>query len=208
MKVICFPIGPLASNCYVVSGGDHYLVIDPSVSPDKVSGSIEGFDHSKVKAILITHGHNDHICMVNEWITRCPEADVYMSSSDDYLLSDPVFNCSYMTGRDTSFSFKYKESAGEFMAGDLSVSVIATPGHTKGSVCYKVCDGESSVLFTGDTLFAGSMGRTDMEGGSPEEMIISLSKLAKLPVSLPVLPGHGNDSTIGIELDTNPYLIN
>ena len=206
MKVFCFPIGPLASNCYVIAGGDCFLVIDPSVSPDKVSGSDAGFSFSKVKAILITHGHNDHICKVNEWIGKCPEADVYMSSSDAYLLKDPVFNCSYMTGRETSFSFEYKEAAGEFLIGDLSVSVIATPGHTKGSVCYQVSDGDSSVLFTGDTLFAGSMGRTDMEGGNPEEMNSSLKKLARMPVSLPVLPGHGNDSTIGIERDTNPYL--
>lgn len=204
MKICCFPQGPLDSNCYAVLSGDTSLIFDPSVKPEKVLAGLA--PEAKISGILITHGHNDHLRYIREWITRFPEAGVYMSKEDDYLLKDPVYNCSYMLGEDIIYDFPYEDASGVISLGAFSIKVIPTPGHTKGSVCYLVTDPGESALFSGDTLFAGSMGRCDMEGGNFRDMMTSLGKLSGFDSSLPVFPGHGPDTTIGNEIRINPYM--
>jgi len=206
MNIYSFPIGPLGSNCYVIKSGDTALIVDPSVSPDEVLGRIDELTGDMVRGILITHAHNDHICCIDKWHALCPEAKVYMSYEDDYLLKDPIYNCSYMTGDDRMYSFEHEDAKGSFDIDPFNIKVLATPGHSKGSVCFLIKDDTAEALLSGDTLFAGSMGRCDMEGGSIKDMQDSLRMLAALPQELPVFPGHGPDTSIGYELKTNPYL--
>ena len=179
------------SNMYLASFGNDTFVIDPSVSPDALS-SFE----QQITAILITHGHYDHIKFVEEWHDRFPQATIYMNSADESLISDPVANCSYMDMASRTFKFPYYVPEGTIRAGNTDITVLNTPGHTMGSVCYMFSDEDKKYLFTGDTVFAGSVGRTDMQGGSFALLSSSIEELRKLDPDTIILPGHGPGSTV------------
>ena len=151
------------------------------------------FQSATLEAILLTHAHFDHIGALKN-LRAATNARVYIGEADK---DDPSRMChDLLTYTDT-----YRD--GDFVtAGGLRFQVLATPGHTPGSVCL-LCE---NVLFSGDTLFAGSYGRTDFLGGSSRDMAASLKRLSKLPPETRVLPGHGASSTIEEELRTNPYL--
>lgn len=201
MNIICIPRGPFASNMYMVFFSDLVFVIDPSVDPDSLDQEVP-----LVTGILITHGHYDHIKYVEAWHDKYPDAPIYMDPEDSNLLSDPRANCSFMDGIFKTFEFPCGKAVETLVFGDVSVEVIKTPGHTRGSVCYKFSEGGDDHLFTGDTLFAGSIGRTDFSGGSYDEIMSSLRRLSGLKAETAIYPGHGPDSTIGHELKVNPYL--
>ena len=110
-----------------------------------------------------------------------------------------------MDGKTCTFEGAYEDAEGTISFGDLKVTVIATPGHTKGSVCFLFDEGGEKALFTGDTVFAGSVGRTDFPGGSFKELSESVNKVKELDPELAIYPGHGPESTIGEEIRTNPY---
>ena len=205
MKVIQIPYGPFASNMYIVFCGGDAFIVDPSVSYNTIEGRIDGFDAGKVRGVFATHGHYDHICCSDDWRTILPQAEFYLSQKDIPLLADPRANCSYMDGKKCVFDDLYSDADDSISYGDVKITVIATPGHTKGSVCYLFEQGEERVLFTGDTVFAGSIGRTDFPGGSFKEISESVNKIKQLDPELVIYPGHGPASTIGEEIKTNPY---
>ena len=185
------------SNMYLAYVSDEVFIIDPSVSPDSLKEDI-----SAVSAILITHGHYDHIKYAEEWHQKYPEAPVYMSSD---LIGDPRANASFMDGILQPFDFPYENPADTLVFASVSIKVIPTPGHTMGSVCYMFSEDGTDYLFTGDTVFAGSVGRTDMPGGSYELLKRSVAVLSAFPAETRIFPGHGPESTIGDEIRYNPF---
>ena len=196
MNVIRLPIGIYMTNCYIVwaEGSDQCLVIDPAAKPDAIQGACEK-KGLKIAALLLTHGHFDHVGAVPELGRRlgCP---VYMNERElqmpESLTNGPLY-----------YTNNYDEGDELTLAG-LHFKVMATPGHTPGSVCLDFGDH----LFTGDTLFARSMGRTDLEGGSEEQMQHSLLRLARLHKDgeCAIHPGHSAESTLALEQEYNSYL--
>ena len=185
---------------YLACFDDGAFVIDPSVSPDKVPSDI-----TNVLAILITHGHYDPIKYVEAWHEKYPDAPIYMNPADQMLIGDPGDNCSYMDGLAKVFDFPYEKAEGKINVSGKDIDVLCTPGHTMGSVCYMFKDEGKSYLFTGDTVFAGSIGRTDMTGGNFALMTGSIEKVSKLDPETLIFPGHGPASTVGDEVKYNPF---
>ena len=199
---------------YLITGDSGVFVVDPSVSPEKaeaycgLSGLSKG--ESPVKAILLTHGHHDHIKFVSEWINTFPSAQVFFSSNDKDLINNGYMNCSYMEGTQITYDFDYTDIAGMngtsvFKDDNADIRVLETPGHTMGSVCYLFDLNGEEMLFTGDTVFQGSVGRTDMPGGSSKELINSVRHISRMDPALKIYPGHGPDSTVGYEVKYNPF---
>ena len=190
MKIETIPSGAFATNCYILEDQGTVLILDPTGKPQRI---LDRLQDRVPAAIILTHGHFDHIGALKN-LRAATNARVYIGEADK---DDPSRMChDLLTYTDT-----YRD--GDFVtAGGLRFQVLATPGHTPGSVCL-LCE---NVLFSGDTLFAGSYGRTDFLGGSSQDMAASLKRLSKLPPETRVLPGHGASSTIEEELRTNPYL--
>lgn len=199
------PAGIYAANCYIIGceKTKKSAVIDPGGDAQAILQRIEekGF---KLEYIILTHGHGDHIGGVEE-IKENSEAKILIHKEDEYLIESASKNLSsLMSGPDIAFSAdKLLEDGETIKLGELELEVIHTPGHTPGGISIKTGD----VLFTGDTLFANSIGRTDFEGGSFEAIISSIKKrLLIYDDEVKVLPGHGPTSTIGIERAKNPFL--
>jgi len=206
MKIRRFQLGSLWTNCYVVasSTGDAFL-IDPGGPTEEVKEYIAG-NNLKLRRILLTHGHGDHILGLSS-IRDMASDGVSISEGDADCLVSSTKNLSSMMGAASSF-----EAADSLITdqetinvGDMTVRAISTPGHTKGGLCFHVTEGGQSLLISGDTLFARSVGRTDLPGGDDSELTSSLGKLADLPDETPVYPGHGPSTTIGDERRLNPF---
>lgn len=204
MKII--PICPesFASNTYALISSGHALIVDPSISVDAIKKATEN-ENAVIEGILLTHGHFDHVLSMDE-LRRSENVKVYIHEKDSELLSDGRKNAFYDL-------FKRERAFGEadvllsdgdtIKLGEESLKVIHTPGHTEGSVCY-LADG---FLVTGDTLFAGTIGRCDLYGGDEEKIRNSLSLLRTLPADLIIYPGHGSSCTLGYALDTAAYYL-
>lgn len=187
--------GMIQENAYVVSaeGRDDCFVVDPGDDCPKVMGAV---GERRVAAILLTHGHFDHILAVGELAKRTG-APVYVGEADMEMLDDPALNgyASLMgvTRMDTP-PIDALPMPEALDAAGLRVRVIPTPGHSRGSVCLYLED--EGVLFSGDTLFEGGFGRLDLHGGSSLDMRRSLRRLFELPGAVRVYPGHGGATTI------------
>lgn len=204
MKVITFPYGPLGANMYVVELADEYVLIDPSVNPDKILSSKRVGDDflSKVSAILITHAHFDHILYVDKW-SDLLNVPVYIDKKDAPFLSEPEMNCSSQMMADTMFCTKTVSLDDSLSFGDTKIRIIRTPGHTPGSVCY-LFENER-IMFSGDMLFAGAVGRVDLPLGNDTDMINSIKLLKTLDDDILVYPGHGYYTKMEIEKKSNPF---
>jgi len=209
MNIKRFALGPFLTNGYIVS--DRHgtaIIIDPAGETSIIIDWIKR-NNLELKAVLLTHGHVDHVAGLEEnCFSDMINEDIYMNQGD----SEMVLNPSKELGLDLGFhfsgisSFTNINDEDELLFGDIRVKVIATKGHTQGSVCFMVTEGEDKpVLFSGDTLFAGSVGRTDLPGGDYSALERSLVKLASFPPELVVYPGHGPSTTIFDEMRKNPF---
>ena len=203
MKVKTLTVGPLAENCFIVfeENSKDAVVIDPGADGDFILNELKDLN---VKAILATHGHLDHIGQVG--YLKEINVPFYMNKKDEFLINNEIFpNFAYIVkaARCPSPDFDVKDG-NVLKFGNLEFQVIETPGHTPGSVCF--FNKKEKIIFVGDTLFKGSVGRTDLPGGNGKMLEQSLKKLMELPEDTVVYSGHGPKTTIGIEKRTNPFI--
>lgn len=205
MKIHHFTVGPFLEHTYIISdpSSKQTYIIDPGGENEKVISYLKK-QELKVKAILVTHGHIDHVAGAAD-LQKNLEAPLWMSGKDQYLL-DMLPTISSYFGFSSVPAPKIDRSLSDSETldfGNENIKVIATPGHTPGGLCYHI--GED--IFVGDTLFDGSIGRTDLPGGNYDELIQSIrAKLLTLDENLIVHCGHGPDTTIHKEKQTNPFL--
>lgn len=199
MKIKSIQVGELATNCYILidEAEKKAAVIDPGAEADRILAELDKTD-ARVEYILLTHGHYDHIGAVARLHEALPQTKVYIHKADSrgtgfhvVPLADQVADLQYYDDGDT------------LTLGSLTIHVIHTPGHTPGGVTLRVGD----VLFTGDTLFAGSMGRSDFPGGNTQQLFASLKKLAGLEGDYHVLPGHEMTTTLDRERQSNVFVL-
>lgn len=206
-EIITVPVGALEVNCYIVWDRDsgEGVIIDSGADADEIEAAARK-ENINVRCVINTHGHFDHVG-ADAAIKAAFGAPIAIHSKDTALMAD-AHEHGIFFGIETP-----KQSEPDILLedgqviefGPLSLRVIHTPGHTRGGICLYL-EGEK-VLFTGDTLFAGSIGRTDFEGGSMDDLMASITgKLLPLGDEVRVLPGHGPESTIGEERDINPFL--
>lgn len=202
-----FPVGPLACNCSVI-GDEHTheaMVVDPGDDIENVLSVLERHE-LRLKMIVITHGHIDHIGGAGK-LQQVTGAPVYMNEQDQAQLRLLPIQAAWVGMRPPG-SIKIDQKmrdADKLKVGDLSATVMHTPGHTEGSVCLYF--EPEKKLIAGDTLFAGSIGRTDLPGGNFDKIMRSLhQRVLALPEDTIVVPGHGPRTTIAEEKETNPFL--
>ncbi|MBU5314129.1 MBL fold metallo-hydrolase [Tissierella carlieri] len=205
MKIIRIPAGIYAANCYVIysEATRDGIVVDPGGDVDEILTSVRE-NQLKIKYIVLTHGHADHIGGIINLKKALP-ASVMIHEEDREMLIDGSKNLSTMMAMGTiEIEPDLLLKDGDIIEfGDEKAEIIHTPGHTKGGICIKIGDN----IITGDTLFAGSIGRTDLPGGDYETIIKSIKdKLLIYLDDVQVFPGHGAPSTIGRERVSNPFL--
>ena len=206
MKIQNFVLGMVGTNCYLVVNEEEKqcILIDPAVYSGEIAEQIrrEGLD---LRAILLTHGHFDHIMGIDGFRKEFPEIPVYAHREEEALLKDASMNASLEFGRQYTFSgAAYAEDGDVLDLAGMQFRVIHTPGHTIGGGCYYLQ--EEKVLFSGDTLFRESIGRTDFPTGNGGQLMRSIrEKLFTLPEETAVYPGHMERTTIGDEKKYNPY---
>lgn len=209
MEIIKLILGNLGTNCYVVIDEQtrKSAVIDPADYGKELKYVLENNNISSVDFILLTHGHYDHIWGVKDLKNDYPDAKIAIHSLDEECLRDEQKSL-----KDTSvYALQPKlnlnadvilEESDVIKLGSLELEVIHTPGHTPGSICF-VC---SDVIFSGDTLFCKTVGRTDFLGGNMDDMLKSLKKLGSLKGDYKVLPGHSIETSLEMERHHNRYM--
>ena len=199
-------VGPVYTNCYFLMNQEtkELLIVDPGDMPEKITAMVEAMQAAPT-AILLTHGHFDHILAADE-IRKKYKIPIYASKKEEKLLLTPYMNLSQDYGMtDVLEADVFLTDDQTFEAAGFTVQMIATPGHTSGSCCYYFA--EEEILVSGDMLFCGSVGRTDFPTGSMGEITASLHKLLEmLPDQTAVLPGHGDHTTIEYEKMYNPFV--
>jgi len=224
MNRTTFEVGTFEVNCSILGENGKAIVVDPGAEATRIRAELrkQGLD---LAAVLLTHAHFDHICAIPELQRAHPDLPAFISDADAKIISHPFnqFPPDYppVTGLK---NLRPANELGSFLAGigwTAAVEVIDTPGHTPGGVCYlfsapgassaqpSASTGEAQApctLFSGDTLFCGSVGRTDFPGGSMPTLRASLERLKALPGDTVVVPGHGPETTIAREVASNPFL--
>ena len=202
IKIHTLPLGSYQTNCYIVyeETAKSCAVIDPGYSPERMLEFV-GKLGLTVDAVLLTHGHFDHVGGV-EAIVKATGAKLWMREGDYTQRKNPQNDFFYPI-HDCDFTeVRFCEEGEHIHAGGLTFTAMETPGHTWGSVCY-VCE---NAIFSGDTLFAGSCGRTDLPGGDWQTIMLSLERLAELEGDFDIYPGHGESTTLAREKQYNPYM--
>lgn len=206
MKIEKFVIGMIGTNCYIVENEEtkECFLIDPAACPPEMVTHIRQ-KGLHVQAILLTHGHFDHIMGIDGFLKEFP-VPVYAHEEEKALLNDAELNASAEYSAGYTFSgAEYVRDGQTLELAGIKIQVLYTPGHTIGGCCYYIQ--EEGVLFSGDTLFYGSTGRTDFPTGSQSRLIRSIrEKLLVLPDETKVYPGHMSETSIGFERMYNPYL--
>lgn len=204
MFIRCLVLGELDTNCYIVwSENGQGIIIDPADDADQICAVVTS-ENISVSAVVLTHVHFDHMLAAGEVCTRL-NAPLYVGRGDADALIDSNRNLSAWFSPDLQLSLAadtYLTEDDGITIGETTLKVMETPGHTPGCLCL-YGDG---VLFSGDTLFNGSIGRLDFPGGNPTKMLESLNLLLQLPDDTVVYSGHGPKTTIGREAATNPFL--
>lgn len=199
MKVSVMQVGPIGTNCYFLQDEESGLMatIDPGDDWERILHQVKKAE-GEVKYILLTHGHYDHTTAVPDLVKALPGVQVYIHQADANGAGSQLFPLAAQVKDLNNY-----DEGDTLSLGSLTIEVLHTPGHSKGSVTLKVGD----VLFTGDTLFCGSCGRTDLRGGSYEEIMASLKRLGELEGDFHVCPGHDRTSTLERERKYNPFLL-
>lgn len=197
MKINVHVMGPIDTNSYFLFEKDEVILIDPAGKGEKV---IELIGDYKPVAVLLTHGHFDHIKAVDDLYEKY-KVPVYLNSADEELARDKYqgkdFNIyNYITCPTLNVEEK------EYTIGNFNFEVVYTPGHTEGSVIYKF----GNDIFTGDTLFKECAGRTDLKGGNNHKLMSSLRLFDNFSIDSRIYPGHGPDSILEYEFINNPFL--
>jgi glyoxylase-like metal-dependent hydrolase (beta-lactamase superfamily II) len=197
MEVLRLPVGLYQANAYVLKNDLDVLIVDPGARADKIKFAIG--EQEKVLGILLTHGHFDHISAVDELVSAygCP---VYVHSEDKDLLRSPERN--YSQTKKVKLTSTITVFPDNLVLGSFDINILHAPGHTAGSVLFKI----ENHLFTGDVLFCGSIGRTDLYSGNDQDMKRSLKMIRSIHDNLIVHPGHEQETTLFQELRSNPYL--
>ena len=191
MEIKTINCGFLETNCYIISDEDHTVVFDPESETEKI---ISAIGSKKLMAVILTHGHFDHIGDVDK-LCSITKAPLYIHAVDAEMLTDTYKNGSFLipglkvTCNTPSNTFTHGD---KFTFGSINIEVIHTPGHTKGSCCF-VC---GDYMISGDTLFRNGIGRTDLYGGDTATEYESISKLFRLAKDYTVFPGHGPKTTL------------
>ncbi len=205
MHIEHFTLGMLETNGFIVSEDKNAVIIDPGGDAYRIKEYLTKHDVT-IHAILITHGHGDHIGAVGDLRKLLPEAEVVCHELDAPMLTESSKNLSIHMGYELNVGAPDRLVAdGEFLTyGKLTLKVIHVPGHTRGHIVFYHEDG---VVFDGDTLFADGIGRWDLPGGNGTQLIRAIKeKLLTLPDDTIVWPGHGPETTIGKERNSNPYM--
>lgn len=198
------PVGVYGANAYVLASENREsIIIDPGGEPEEIEKIIEE-NNLKPKYIVLTHGHGDHIYAAKE-LKEKYKIDILVHEDDAELLENCEKNLTTMMPvKEPVEIYEYTtlKDGDNITFGDKSLKVIHTPGHTRGCICLKIDDN----IFTGDTLFKGSIGRTDLYGGGDDIISSIKEKIIVFDDDTKVFPGHGAISTIGYEKNTNPFI--
>src|SRR3989339_1318944 len=192
MIIKCLSNGMFNSNSYIIGHNGEGIIIDAGVKTEEII-LVTKQNKLKIKYIILTHGHIDHICELNH-LYKETNAKILIHEDDVKSLKDKRINLSFYLGQEFAFNGQVNLLKGEefFEMGEQKVEIIHTPGHSKGSICIKIND----KIFTGDTLFKRCIGRTDLYDGNYEEIINSINnKIMKLDDGITLYPGHGEDTT-------------
>lgn len=206
MKIERFVLGAMGTNCYLLENEEtkELVVVDPAICPDYMISYVKRIGYEP-KAILLTHGHFDHVMGIDGWVKEF-DIPVFLLEEERKILADPDLNLSAMFG--TTYSYGKVSGLHDGQMIELAgyqFQVLHTPGHTSGSCCYYVESEE--VLISGDTLFSKSVGRSDFPTGSASTLIKSIKeKLFCLPENVMVYPGHNDLTCIGDEKEGNPFI--
>ena len=205
MKIDTLLVGPLQTNCYILGDENtkQAIVVDPGFEAENILGLLRQ-QALATKLILLTHGHFDHMCRAFQ-LQQATGAMLYVHPADESLMLDLVQQSAWLDLPDVKppASYELLKEGQVFGIGDIEIKYIHTPGHTPGSVCYIAGD----IILAGDTLFRGSIGRTDLPGGSFDQIIRSIKeRLFVLPDDYTVYTGHGPQTSIGAEKQNNPFV--
>jgi hydroxyacylglutathione hydrolase len=210
-----FPAGAFAANCYIVAPapGEECVIIDPGQDAERGIEELLARYRLKPVAVLLTHGHIDHVWSVGP-VCGAKGIPAWIHPADRGLLADPASGLALNVGQELfgGVTFTEPDDVRELTDGatlelaGVQLTVGHVPGHTPGSVTFRGGADDLDALFSGDLLFAGSIGRTDLPGGDHATMLKSLARTLTLPDETVVLPGHGPQTTVGAERRTNPFL--
>ncbi|AEE14594.1 beta-lactamase domain protein [Thermodesulfobium narugense DSM 14796] len=200
MKIKALMVGFIGANCYIIEFDDKSIaLIDPGDEGEKI---LKEFDGGKLKWILLTHGHADHIMAVN-MLKEKFDPKIIASINEKEIIENPELNLSRQFGISYSVKADLYIQEGIIKLDNHDITILETPGHTPGSVIYII----GNYMFTGDTLFKDSIGRMDLPGGDKDSMKKTLRRLSEIEADYIVLPGHGPSTSLKREQKNNPYFI-